>query len=851
MKEILEGQLKKGMIRHSNSSYASPAFLVTKGGNRGYRLVVDMRVLNQHLEKSSWPIPRMHEIVDKMHGASYFTSLDLSSYFHQLPISEESRKYTAFITDEGLFEDLVVPMGLSTAPNHAQYVIRVLGGMFSEGEVAKATGIPQGAVKRTGPRAKPSLVGTDCYVYIDDVLIWSRTLEEHVEKLERVIERLMLFDLRAKAPKCHIAVKELLFLGTMLGQKGRWPNPEKTAAIDAIPIPSGRNAKSQILAILGLAGFYRIHIKDFEAIVDPLRNLTKAGVNAGREWSSVHTHCLNKLKSAFKSAPILAHPDFDQPFVVKTDSSKTHVGAILGQIQEGHFRVMEYASKKLNKDQRNWHMTHLERYSVVWALAKWERYLEGKSDTKVYTDHKALTWLRYNKYNDCSGKLVRWFSFIDYFNIDLIFRRGVDNGDADALTRMYENEEDITWAEPHPDQDWMFDALIKKIPSRIKTVFELQYRGPKGAKCFKAKGLECHKVQPGKVKDCLASAETLVVGTLPPHRDKLKALFEDLHEKGNAFAVWAPLTVLQASYFRCPDVQIIVIQGAHGYGSTTRGTPVRGAWVTHGVLGNNEFFRASINRGKTTTSPLRDKSWRGLGCRTIRTDWEEWDKESSHIAPAGSTFREREAVNKETRADNLMHTRAGELYAKYAKGPYHRVLHNLLNDRRKGKGGNGYYRLLHEKAVDLTERQWRMNMAHDKHLSPTLSHDIDKAMWQRARDSLGESLGQVDTFRQDCDLDHLHSRPIRMPHEVDRAEGRHVIPRELVEEYERIEKQRKEILRLDKSEANRERLDKSMAKLREEEELLRNGSLGASSGCSQCWNQQLNSFRRQTTPQKG
>lgn len=327
MREKIRFQLKTGMIRHSSSQYASPAFLVAKSGG-DFRLVQDMRLLNANIEKNCWPIPRIDEIVDKMHGSKYYTSIDLADGFHQIGIDEDSRKYTAFITEDGLYESNTLSMGLSVAPNWFQYCMdRILGGMGSPAEAAPP--VAEGAPEAERP---PNLIGGDCFIYIDDCLVFSRTLKEHLEKLDRVITRLSSFGLRAKATKVSVAMNSLEFLGFTLSEDGRAPSRKKVQAILDIPRPSGRKAKSQIQAIIGMAGYYRKHYQAFEEVIEPLRGLTATSADPDRDWGGAHDEALARFKRLLMTHPVLAYPDFDQPFMVKVDASKTHVAGVLSQM---------------------------------------------------------------------------------------------------------------------------------------------------------------------------------------------------------------------------------------------------------------------------------------------------------------------------------------------------------------------------------------------------------------------------------------------------------------------------------------------------------------------------------------
>ena len=633
MKEILDGQLRKGMISPSQSPYASPAFLVPKPGGK-WRLVVDMRKLNKMVEKSTWPIPRIYEIIDKLAGSHFFSTLDLVDGFHQCTLHEDSRKYTAFITAFGTYEYNTTPMGLITSPNHFQFVMQtILAGKTSQTEVETKHGDYKDDGLDNNSSKNENLIGNYCFLYIDDLLVFSKSprIEDHILALEKVINRLQQYGLRAKATKAHIAMTEVKFLGWMISKEGRAANPEKTRAIDEIPVPKGRKSKSQLSSFLGLASFYRTLIKDFSRITARLYNLLKVrGTNIERAWTDAHQADWEELKEAFKSEPILIHPDYDKPFIVKTDCSKTHAGAILCQMVEGHERVVEYASVKLDPTQQKWHLTHLEGFAIVWALKKWRRYLEGRHDTNVITDHKALLFIKHNQYSDASHKLIRWMTFIDTFDVKFEHRHDVDHGDVDALTRMYEGDPDIVWSPEDPTADWIFDLLADYLPEGTE-IQSVDLGGPTGSTKFNKK-FRATSVPPDQIRHYPKSDNTVMLAVPPSTRAIIKPMFEDLYALQCKWAVWCPLKVLQASYFSEPDTQLIVIQGPVGYGSTRRGAPERGAWITHGLgLEENVFIRSTIRNSGPHFRKLSKSALKQSHIRSVKADWQRWENEALQL----------------------------------------------------------------------------------------------------------------------------------------------------------------------------------------------------------------------------
>ena len=348
--------------------------------------------------------------------------------FHQCPLAEDSKKYTAFVTECGLYEYNVSPMGLKTSPNHFQYMVdSVLSGTARLAFQNNSTNVHLDKEDTVPTRAESmNLLGNFAAAYIDDIITWSNgSVKTHLDKLEVVVARLDAFGLKAKAPKTIMAAYELKFLGYMVGQEGKWADPQKVEAVRNAPIPSGRKWKSQLYAFLGLAGFYRSLIKDYAKMAAPLNSLlTYKGRRIADKWTEEHTLHFEQLKEALCSNPVVVHADFSRPFFIKTDSSKTHAGAILGQVVDGVERVIEYASVKLTKEQKKCHMTHLEAWAVVWALGKWSRFVDGRQNTRIITDHKALLFCKHNRLADANGKLSRWlFSLTESpqpLNIDMV-----------------------------------------------------------------------------------------------------------------------------------------------------------------------------------------------------------------------------------------------------------------------------------------------------------------------------------------------------------------------------------------------------------------------------------------------
>ena len=604
--DLLQAQMERGMIQHSCSPYALPTFLVPKPGKK-WRRVVDARQLNKWIQPSAWPLPRIYEILDKLKGCKFFSAFDLAEGFRQIGLTTESTKYTAFICDTGLYEETTVPMGLTTAPNHFQYVMsRILSG----------TALPE---------KQPNLLGTHVFCYIDDLLIASPTIEEHLTSLTKVAERLLQFGLRAKAPKCKLGMLELKYLGSIIDEQGRRPCPEKIEAIRNMPIPTGRKAKAKLQTFLGMCNWLAEYVDHYQQIVGPLISLTTDRANTEADWTSEHTNAFNACKEALTSAPVLAHPDFDLPFEIAADASKTHIGGVLQQRHSGKLVVIEYFSRRLTAPQRKWHMTHLECLAVRECLYKWERYLKGRDGTTVFTDHQALIWLRVNKYSDRSGKLVRWFTYIDSFpNLQLEHRPGHLNPVADALTRMYEDETDIVWDPQNTHYDWIYNILFDNLPPKVTHICEVTFGGPTGQATASARNLPYRAVSHDRF-DGKTDESTLVVAVPQPRRTDWGPFLRKVKRYTPTWSLWAAPTIMCSSWFREPDIQLLVPQGKLGYGANSRGEPVRCLWITHNLLPSTILL--PLGPQPKVTLDLLAKT------RSIYDDWETWSQTPSDSTP--------------------------------------------------------------------------------------------------------------------------------------------------------------------------------------------------------------------------
>ena len=266
-----------------------------------------------------------------------------------------------------------------------------------------------------------------CLIYIDDIIIFSKTFEEHLQHLHLVFSRLRQANIKLKLSKCHFAYPKVTYLGHIVSRLGTQPDPDKISAVQNFPVPK---KLKDLRSFLGLANYYRRFVKDFSKIAHPLTKLLRK--NEKFIWSPACHSAFTLLKHALVSAPILRFPDFSKPFELYVDASLEGLGMTLGQIQNNREVVIAYAGRNLSHTEQAYSTTEREALAVIGGINKFEPYLYGQRFT-VHTDHHALRWLMNIK--DVTGRLARWSLFIQQFDFEIKHRPGVNNGNADALSR--------------------------------------------------------------------------------------------------------------------------------------------------------------------------------------------------------------------------------------------------------------------------------------------------------------------------------------------------------------------------------------------------------------------------------
>ena len=396
VKEEIDKLLEAGVIRNSHSSWSAPIIVVPKGDG-GKHLIIDYRALNKVTRKFMWPMPKVEDIFSQLNGAKYFSTLDLRAGYHHIGLTTDSIPKTAFTSPFGKYEYVKVPFGLAQAPAYFQ---ELMTGVLKDLPFAMA--------------------------YLEDIIIYSSTPEEHLEHIKTVSEKLHHAKLSMKLSKCHFFAKKIQYLGHILGIEGIKPVPAKTEAIRAMHPPV--NPK-QVRTFLGLVGYYRKFIKNFAKIAKPLTMLTQMDVKF--EWKEMHHSVFMKLKEAIIQAPILRYPDTTKPYIVYTDTSDDACGAQLSQTHDGTEFPVAFLSHTFTNTQRRWSTPEQEAYSIYFAVKKWNYYLQG-ADIIVRNNHKPLAWFLNGKNENT--KINRWGLELASYNIMFKWISGARNKAADCLS---------------------------------------------------------------------------------------------------------------------------------------------------------------------------------------------------------------------------------------------------------------------------------------------------------------------------------------------------------------------------------------------------------------------------------
>jgi len=395
LKMQLQELLDKNYIRPSVSPWGAPVLFVRKKYGT-LRMCIDYRQLNKLTIKNKYPLPRIDELFDQVKGATVFSKIDLRSGYHQIRIKEEDIAKTAFRTRYGHYKFVVLPFRLTNAPATFMCLMNSVFRKFLDKFVL---------------------------IFIDDILIYSPTKEEHEEHLRSVLQTLREHQLYAKFSKCDFFKEEIQYLGHVITKEGIAVDPKKIRTIMEWPVPKN---VADIRSFMGFAGYYRIFVEDFSRVAYPITSLQKKG--RAFKWTSECQQSFEKLKRLLTSAPILSIADPNKDYVVCTDASREGVDGVL--MQEG--KVIAYESRKLKEHEQKYSTYDLELSAVIHALKMWRHYLLGRKFL-LLTDHHSLT--NYFSQPTLNSRQAHWADSLSGFDFDIKHLKGRENRVADALSR--------------------------------------------------------------------------------------------------------------------------------------------------------------------------------------------------------------------------------------------------------------------------------------------------------------------------------------------------------------------------------------------------------------------------------
>lgn len=399
LRNIIDELLINNIIRESKSPFASPVLLIEKKGGEK-RLCVDYRSLNKISIKEKYPMPRIEDLLDRLKGCKYFSSLDMKSGYYQLLVSENSIDKTAFITEDGHYEFLRMPFGLTNGPSVFQRMMnQILGNLRFKNVI----------------------------VYLDDVLIVSETVEENINTLELVLKIFKQQNLTLNIKKCFFFLTNITFLGYEVNGDGIKPTPKKIEAIKQFPIPK---TVHQLRQFLGLVNYFRKFIKDCAILSSPLTKLLKKGQKW--QWSDEQDRTVNLLKKALTCDSTLAVFDPKKETILYTDASREGVAGILVQVHQHGERPVHYYSRQTTNEEKRYHSFELELLAIVASLQKFRLYLLG-CKFKLVTDCNAVRYSLTKK--EVLPRIARWVLLTQEFDYEICHRPGAKMQHVDALSR--------------------------------------------------------------------------------------------------------------------------------------------------------------------------------------------------------------------------------------------------------------------------------------------------------------------------------------------------------------------------------------------------------------------------------
>ena len=415
LKEELIKLINKKLIEPSCSEWSSPIVLVPKKNGK-WRLCIDYRKVNDLTVKDSYSLPYIDEIFDSLDGAQIFTTMDLYSGYHQILMDEESVEITTFTTKFGNYQFKVMPFGLTGAPATFQ---------------------------REMNRILFPFIGKFVFNFIDDILIYSKSIEEHISHIRQVLEVFRQHKLKINIEKCAFMQTEVEVLGHKASVKGLSPQDSKIKAIKEWVAPVDVH---ELRSFLGAVGYYRNFIDKYAQISAPLCKLLRKNVKY--KWNNEHQQSFDLLKEKLINAPILKYPSFNQRFIIRTDASYEGIGGVLLQedLETKKEHPVHYISRSLSKAEKNYGITDLEGAALIYCITKLKSYILGNPNkTVVITDHKPLISFFKNKEPN-NARQARWCLTVSTLGVEIQYQMGKKNVLADALSRMKKRDDSVVLA---------------------------------------------------------------------------------------------------------------------------------------------------------------------------------------------------------------------------------------------------------------------------------------------------------------------------------------------------------------------------------------------------------------------
>uniref|UniRef100_A0A914YQN2 RNA-directed DNA polymerase n=1 Tax=Panagrolaimus superbus TaxID=310955 RepID=A0A914YQN2_9BILA len=406
VEEYLDQKVLDGRLKYVKSSdWASPIVVVPKP-DKSARVCGDYKqTINPAMESNRYPLPKIEDLFHALNGGKFFSKLDLADAFLQIPLDEESKKFTTINTHKGLFQYQTMPPGAPSATSDFQEVIdKVLNG-----------------IERTA-------------AYVDDVTTSSTTVEEHLVILKKVFERLRKHGMKLKLKKCEFLKRRIEYLGHIVDEHGIRPNPKKIESMVKMPPP--KNLK-ELEAFLGMVNYYGKFIKNLSTLASPLFELKKKDVEWS--WKENHEQAFELIKERLVSTDVLTHYDPTKSICLSADASEYGLGAVIyHKLENGDEKVIAYASRTLTSAEKNYAQVEKEALAIIYGVEKFQIYLLGRKFT-MFTDHQPLLRI----FGPKSGmnsiaikRLARWAIILSNYDYEIIYRKGEEMGNANGLSRL-------------------------------------------------------------------------------------------------------------------------------------------------------------------------------------------------------------------------------------------------------------------------------------------------------------------------------------------------------------------------------------------------------------------------------